>query len=273
MQDEELGRWNLGGTGEPSFVSSRPGFHPGTRVKVETRVVAGKLPRSAPVDRRSGKHRVVLSEVSLLARARKLGYWPFRLCFEEASRRGGQPKGGETVLRLGVGSAGQVTSVRLVRSKLDDPAIADCLAERSRGLALLPPPRPIAVEMSIQLWPGDVPVPLLPPAPADDATLDAQQLERDVAAAEAEFAACYGLGLERDRELWGRVQLHVALGPDGRVRSAKQAESHFPDAAVATCVLRTLRALQLKPTKNTAQSFELGLRFGALPTSTASITP
>src|SRR5262245_25434903 len=79
VHDENIARWNMGGTGDASFISNRSGYHPGTRVKVDTRVVFGSLPKKAPFDRRTGKFQSVLSEASLLARAHKYGYWPFQL--------------------------------------------------------------------------------------------------------------------------------------------------------------------------------------------------
>src|SRR5882672_4630573 len=44
VADEELARWNVGGTSDPRFASNRPGFHVAPRVMVDTLVRAGQLP-------------------------------------------------------------------------------------------------------------------------------------------------------------------------------------------------------------------------------------
>ena len=83
VHDELLARWNVGGTGDPTFISNRSNYHPGARVVVDTTVVAGRL----PVRSRHGRRRGVLSQQGLLAQSRTQGYWPFRLCFEDGLRR------------------------------------------------------------------------------------------------------------------------------------------------------------------------------------------
>jgi hypothetical protein len=264
--DELIGRWNLGGTQAPTYASNRPGFHPGTRVVVDTRVVSGRLVKRAPLDRRTGKHHVVLSETSLLVRSRKHGYWPFRLCFEDAAREKGRVKGGKTTLRFDVDARGRVKSARVVDTKLDEPSIADCLRDRAKEIELLPPPRRIGVELTVQLWPGDVRVPLLPKAPTPEPPgLDADAVESVVTARQSELQTCYAAGLARDASLWGRLQLHVTVDGKGRVLTARESESQFPDPEVVTCISRLVRGLGFSKGKSALPEFELGFRMGRLP--------
>jgi hypothetical protein len=49
--DEELARWNVGGSSDPNSISSQASYHPGTRVVVDTRPAkrrAGAPPLPAP---------------------------------------------------------------------------------------------------------------------------------------------------------------------------------------------------------------------------------
>lgn len=272
--DELLARWNLGGTSAPDFPSNRPSYHPGTRVKVETRVVSGKLPKTAPVDRRTGKHAVVLSETSLLTRSRKHGYWPYRLCFERAVQQRGKQKGGETVLRFAVDARGRVGQPVLLRTKLDATEVVECLLAETRALPLLPPPRRVQVELSVEVWPGDAALPSLPPAPADPALagpLDGEALEKALEADRGALASCYAEGLARDPGLWGRLQVHVERDARGRVTAARQSESRFPDPEVVACVLGLLKETRL-PTGG-APGFEIALRLGREPPRPAAATP
>ncbi len=55
-EDEVLAQWNVGGTGDPAFVSNRSGYHPGARVIVDTRQGAVLVPKRAI--KRTGVNRV-----------------------------------------------------------------------------------------------------------------------------------------------------------------------------------------------------------------------
>jgi len=263
-QDEAIGRWNLGGTQDPSFRSNRPGFHPGTRVIVNTRVISGKLPKTAPLNRRTGKRVVVLSVTSLLARSRKHGYWPFRLCFERAALAGATPKGGKTMLRIAVSASGKIHGARLVGTKLEDSTIAECVRDRAKEIELLPPPKRIAVQLEVELWPGDVQLPLLPPTPPDAPELDAKALQAALQQHEQQLRGCYAEGLARDASLWGRIQLHTLLEPSGSVRSVRESESRFPDSQVTRCIVGVVEKVKFPRRNSHSSHFEIGLRFGTM---------
>jgi hypothetical protein len=264
--DQQLARWNVGGTGDPEFISSRPGFHPAPRVRVDIVVVAGALQKKARVDAQSKKPDRVLSQTSLLARARKYGYWPFRLCFEEGLRKKAT-LGGKTRIRFRVNRAGRILHKRLVHTKLDDREVAQCLVEAASGIDLLPALRSIDVEASIELWRGDAPLPTLVEPPEKAPTLDHEALVPVVEASRASFEACYRAALGRDAHLWGRVELAVQLDASGIVVSATERDSHFPDKEAVTCVIETARALEFPP-KKSRPSFVLGFRFGTAPVVT-----
>ncbi|MBK7582217.1 MAG: AgmX/PglI C-terminal domain-containing protein [Myxococcales bacterium] len=273
--DEELARWNLGGTADPAFPSNRAGFHPGTRVKVDVRVTAGHLQKSAPINRRTGKRIVVLSETSLLARARKLGYWPYRLCFERALQAGDKPKAGETVLRFDVDASGRIGPPRVIRSKLTPAEVVACIVDKTRDIELLPPPRRISAELSVQLWPGDALLPSLPgkPAAATDEELDSKALLRIVEAERDALANCYAEGLGRDLRLWGRVQLHIELSQSGKVTGARETESRFPDREVSRCLTGAVSQMRFPERKLRPAAFELGVRLGREPVKPVASTP
>ncbi|HEY4104622.1 MAG TPA: hypothetical protein VGM44_12060, partial [Polyangiaceae bacterium] len=70
--DEDLARWNVGGTADPNYVSSQASFHPGTRVVVDAHFANQRKPTST---RAHG-----LDAERVQAEVRSKGYWPFRLC-------------------------------------------------------------------------------------------------------------------------------------------------------------------------------------------------
>lgn len=269
-EDETLARWNLGGSGDANHPANRPGFHPGARVRVDTKLLRGSLPKTAPFDRRRGKYRHVLSHTSLLARSRRNGYWPFRLCYEEGLRRDATIAG-RTRLSIEIATSGAVRKVRSIDSKLGDADVVRCLADAAKKLSYPPPPRGVRVELSIELWPGDAPLPRNGPPPG--ATLDAVgEVDLDesynvVATREAQLARCYARGLADDAALWGRVQLLLRLDAHGSVTSIREDESRFPDRRVTTCLRAALRDVAFPKPKGDGAQLVLGLRLGHLPDS------
>jgi hypothetical protein len=261
--DQDLARWNVGGTSDPEFISSRPGFHPAPRVKVDVVVVAGALQKKARVDPESKKPDRFLSQASLLARSRKYGYWPFRLCFETGLRKKAT-LGGKTRIRFRVNRAGRILQKRLVHTKLEDREVAQCLVDAASDIELLPALRSIDVEASIELWRGDAPLPTLVEPPEKAPTLDHETIVPVVEASRTSFEACYRSALGRDPGLWGRVELAVQLDASGVVVSATERDSQFPDKEAVACVIETARALEFRP-KKSRPSFVLGFRFGSAP--------
>jgi hypothetical protein len=270
-RDEELARWNTGGTGNPSFISNQAGYHPATRVRVDARALP-RLMKQAPLDRRTGRRARVLSEHSLVAETRKQGYWPFRLCFEDGLRSDRKIKG-ETIVRASVATTGSVSSSRLIRTRLTSKQTAECLVERVKKLELLPPPRRVDVELSIQLWPGDALLPSVGPPPGGEpehpGSLDVSRVEPALEPLRAATRDCYSAALERDTKLWGRVELRFDLDSKGRLTRATENESRFPDPSVVGCLLDRARTLKFQPPKGGPLAFVWAARLGRLPAPAA----
>lgn len=243
-QDEDLARWNVGGTGDPSFISRRAGYHPGARVVVEAKLIAGRLPQ------RSTR---VLSQLGVLAQSRSRGYWPFRICYEDALRRDPKQRG-ESRLRLSIARSGRVTRARLLRTELDRSA-GECLRMAARKLAYQPGPHSglVAVDLFVKFWPGDAPVPSIgAPAgtnPINPGTLDVAGFHEVAQRAVPDIQMCYRAGLGSDPELWGRVELLLHLAADGTLQSVVENESRFPDPEVSRCVIAAVSRLDYPPAR------------------------
>ena len=268
--DEELAVWNLGGSADPEHVSNKARFHPGVRVVVDTKLLSGRLPKRAPRGRRSK----VPSEHSVLAHARKWGYWNFRICLEEALRRQGrhQTDHGQTIIHAKINSAGKVTAARLKESELKDKQAQECLLEQTREYKPFSPApgKTLTVELSIKLWPGDAPVPLLEQLESDkrqnEGEVDLQAVREAFAAQEHRLRKCYARGLRDDEQLWGRMQLELTLEPKRqRARRVRETESHFSDRRVAKCVWQIARRVKLPAPKDSPVIVIQGIRMGTPP--------
>lgn len=276
-RDDILARWNVGGTGDPAFISNHPGYHPWPRVRVDTKILGGHLPRRAPYDRRTGHRRHVLSVARVQAEARANGYWPFRLC-SEAGLRHDQKMHGQTILRFSITARGHVVHAWLVKSKLHDDTVKSCLRRALHKLEFKPAPhRRVDVQLSVKLWPGDAPVPLIGPpdpdkAPENPGQLDVPAVQKATADVPRAVGVCYRAALERDPHLWGRIQLDVDLDAKGRVQHVAENESHFPGRSVVRCAIEALQKSRFHAAKGGSLSFVYALRLGTLaplPSTTA----
>jgi hypothetical protein len=274
-RDEELARWNVGGTRDPAFISSRPGYHPGARVQVDAEAMGTRLPERAPRDRRTGRALRVLTASALLAHLRKYGYWPYRLCFEEGLRKD-QALKGETILRADVDSNGRVVSARLLGTKLSIPSVAECLSRKTLALQVPAPGRSLRVKVGIKLWPGDAPVPSIGPpdgaALENSGRIDIAVVRTATSAITGEIAACYAAALERDPGLWGRIELRIDLDERGRVRKVAENESRFPAREVVSCAAASLQKVAFPRPSDGPISVVYAIRLGQPPES-ASLAP
>lgn len=254
--DEQLARWNLGGLSDPRYPSSRPNYHPGTRVVVD----ATAVPRTVP---RSSTRRHVFTQATLQAEARNQGYWPFRICFEQGVQV--RPSlSGQTRLALSVTSSGRVSASRVLSSELAERSAAECLARAARSLTFRrAPARRVNVELRVSLWPGDAP---LPPRTATVAPekLDGEGLTRVLDEATPALIRCCEAALARDAGLWGRVALCVHINAEGEIVKAQETESHFPDPQASECMAREISALRL-PTAGQALHVMFAARCGRPP--------
>lgn len=256
--DELVARWNMGGNGDPSYAPNLPSFHPGARVVVDTKVIYPRLPKSA----KGGK---VLTQSAVLAQARSRGYWPFRTCYE-AGLRERADLSGATRIRITIGARGGIAGARLLGSELGSASVAKCLVQRLRKLRFSPAPgRKVDVDVSIELWPGDAPLP--------ERTAGAQSLDRELERAlssflearRGELESCYAAGLSTDPKLWGRIALGGELDEQGAIRRLEERESRFPDKSVVGCVERALSAFRFEGSARS--SFVVALRFGEMPSA------
>ena len=255
--DEELARWNAGGTDDPNYPSSQASFHPGTRVVVDAHFAgrAGGKPRA------TGRG---LSAERVQAQARSKGYWPFRLCFE-AGQREQKGLGGETRVRFTISARGTVSAARLVASELHNGTSSACLVTELRKLRFSPPPaKHVEVVASIRIWPGDAELPPVsdsPPQPIDTAGgFDPAAVRVRVANRQAELTACFSEARRSDPNLWGRLALAVVLEVDGTVHRVSEVESHFPNAAAARCAAAALSTILFPSVSGKPFSFVLAMR-------------
>ncbi len=260
VADEDLARWNVGGSSDPDLPSNKPGFHPAPRVKVDT-VVRGPAPE------RSSK-KGVLSKTAVLAEARNLGYWPFRLCFEAGLRRNPKLRG-KTRLRVTLRRAGKPASVRLLSTELADREAATCLVERARSLSFTPAPRRrVTVEVSIDLSHGDAPLPGMDEVTANrGATPDLRALSRALDTRLPALARCYADALKGDPKLWGRLGIRLDVDAMGTARTIAEAGSAFPQQATAACALDAIRTPPISGEVRGPLSVVWGVRFGHPPES------
>lgn len=259
-EDESLARWNVGGTGDPDFISNRPAYHPGSRVVVDTNLVSGSLPE---------KSRHGLSQRGIVTQSRSSGYWPMRICFEDALRRNPKLRGA-TRLRVTIGRSGAIVRARLRDTELDQEA-GRCLVLAAESLAYSPGPSGVvAIDLSVKFWPGDAPVPSDGPPPGtvfeNPGRLDKATVAATFESALDSIKACYLGGLTRDQGLWGRIELEVQQAEDGTIEDVHEAGSRFPDPVVTQCLVHLVQALPLPVPPGGPLSFIQGVRFGAPPT-------
>jgi hypothetical protein len=257
-EDEELARWDLGGSSDPNSISSQASYHPGTRVVVDTR----------PAKRRPGAPALPpprgLSHERVQAQARSRGYWPFRLCFE-IGQRDKKGSGGETRVAFTIGTRGKVSAARLLDSKLENAASAACLVREVRKLEFTPAPASkLRMVASIRIYPGDAELPLAPDAAVVAALpvgeFDPEAMRARVTAKQAELDACFAEARRTDPALWGRLALSVILEIDGSVHRVTEIESHFPNPAATRCAQISLSSVVFPSVNGKPFSFVVPIR-------------
>ncbi|MET0791969.1 MAG: hypothetical protein ABW061_10655 [Polyangiaceae bacterium] len=266
--DEDLARWNIGGSADPSSPWSSASYHPGTRVVVDTRqaklragAVRGPAPRGLTLDR-------------VQATARSRGYWPFRLCFE-AGQHEKKDAGGETRVAFTIGTRGHVRAARLLDSQLGNKASAACLVREVLKLEFSPrPARALAMVASIKIWAGDAELPSVPEASAErlppGGAFDPSAMRARVVEKQAELTACFVEARRSDAKLWGRLALAVILEVDGSVHRVSEVESHFPNPSATRCAEMLVSGLLFPSVNGKPFSFVLPLRLSPDPLANTS---
>lgn len=223
VMNETLGRWNVGGCAAPTCASNRPGFHPGTRVIVETHPISPSSKR-----RDSG----LLPKIQAAFRNR--GYWLYRNCFESTARDT-QSLGGDIWLRVQV-SRGFVNQSQILSATLVQRAIASCVRDSTRTVRLSPlEKRAFTFVLRVRLFPGDVPLSPTRRQVTGVTQLNPNRFGVTMDPIRRAIEECALEGLQRDPTLWGRIALRLRVRPDGRIGDVKEDDSHFPDRAVLEC--------------------------------------
>ena len=269
--DEELARWNVGGSSDPNAISSQASYHPGTRVVVDTRPAkrrAGAPPLPPPRD---------LTHQRVQAQTRSHGYWPFRLCFERGQREK-KGSGGETRVAFTIGTRGKVSAARLLDSKLGNSASAACLVREMLKLEFAPAPaKKLRMVASIQIYPGDAELPPLPEgtvvASLPGGEFDPEATRTRVLQKQAELDACFDEARRADPALWGRLALSVILEIDGSVHRVTEVESHFPNASATRCAQVLISSLVYPNVNGKPFSFVVPLRLSPNAQSTKKTGP
>src|SRR5690606_10694670 len=135
------------------------------------------------------------------------------------------------------------------------------------------PPALVAVDLSVEFWPGDAPVPEHGPPPEatpSPGVLDADALGNVLAGALDEVRECYRQGRARDAKLWGRVELLLTQRADGTLMEAREHQSRFPDHEVAECIAECVARLDFPPPVGGALSFIVAFRLGS-PTPESAV--
>lgn len=260
--DEELARWNLGGSSQGAYPSNRAGYHPAPRVVVELKALSRALPERAP----KGSY---ASAATLLAEARNQGYWPFRLCFEQGLRENPELSG-QIQMRVRIATSGRVVSARLRGVPLRSHRTVECALRAASALTFKKrPARRVEVELGVKFWPGDAPLP-----PRDERATppwDARPATQTLAANASELARCCVEALGRDPKLWGRLAFTVRADSTGRILEGRETESRFPDRDASECMRQAFTRLPPLPTA--VSEFVLALRCGQPAGQPASPEP
>jgi hypothetical protein len=260
--DEELARWNVGGSSDVNAVSSQASYHPGTRVVVDTRAAKRRVGAPALPAPRG------LTYQGVQAQARSRGYWPFRLCFE-LGERNKRSAGGEARVAFTIGTRGKVSAARLLDSKLQ-PSVAACLVRELEKLEFNPAPKSVLrIVASIRIYPGDAELPVVPD-PALVTSLARSEFDADAARArltdkQGELEACFAEARRTDPALWGRLALSVILDIDGSVHRVTEVESRFPNAAATRCAQILVSSLVFPSVNGKPFSFVIPLRVSPNP--------
>jgi hypothetical protein len=252
VSDEVLQTWNVGGRSDSGYVSSRSSFHPATRVRIDA------IPRLSVRALRSKAGRSLAHGVT--ASLRSHGYWPFRICFESGARERADP-GGKTELRLTIASNGSVLRSRLLKTELRHHDIAICHTIAARHLRLdVPFKQKFDVDVTVAVWPGDVPLLPIPPSPPAGSTKTLRGMGESVAQHEPDILRCLQIARRQDPTLWGRLALSFELDETGHPTEIRESDSHFGDKAALACVAEKLQALVLPSVQPNSARFTAAWR-------------
>jgi hypothetical protein len=177
------------------------------------------------------------ADVQRLARAK--GYTPFRHCYEEGLRRN-QKIGGKVSLDLVLAADGSVQSAVKTASTVGDSSVDQCVAREAGHLALARPDSGTPnVAMVVTLSPGDETVAVPHAAPHADKLRDALRTRW------SGVEVCYKQGLEKHRDLGGRLEVKFKVKPNGDIVEVAEGDTHFTDGDVSKCVVGVFKGAKL----------------------------
>lgn len=197
-------------------------------------------------------------------------YWTVRRCYDPALRDA--PKlDGRAVVELVLDKTGRVTTAAQKRAKVPDTrqhktSMSDREVVRCwlRGLtgAELPRPRTpkATVALSIDVWPGDAPLPETGAA-AKPGKVELDEVARRVTAKLPELETCLVEARKERPGAWGRLALRVDIDERGAPGEIAETESTFPAASLVACATRILRELPWPAARGGVGRVTIPLRF------------
>lgn len=216
---------------QPRHATSTRPYHPDPGIIIDVASVQGAATQA---------------DVQRIARAK--GYGTVRACYEEGLRRN-QQLAGRVAVELTLQSDGTVQNAHKTSTTLSDDNVALCVAREIGRLHLADAPKsPSAdakdltsstVTMNVSLAVGDEQVAVQRPAPHADKLRDVLRGKL------ANVEACYKTGLERRRDIGGRLNVRVRATKAGEIVETGEWESRFPDVEVTRCVLSAVKAAKL----------------------------
>lgn len=248
---KELETWNQGG------LADGEAWHAAPRVVIGEPVVT--------------KGKADAHDVMRVLRAEQ--YWTVRRCYDPMLRD--SPKlDGRAVIEIVVDKSGRVTTATAKKSKVPDTRkhktamsnkeVVRCWVRGMTGIEL-PRPRSKSATMafSIDVWPGDAPMPEVGATPKPG-RIDLAVVKKRVDERVPDLTACLAAGWKEKPGAWGRLALRVDVGEDGAVSEVAETESTFPVPSVVACATRILRGLEWPKAQGGPARVTIPLRFAPM---------
>ena len=258
-------------TMQPAHVEIGDVVYLGEQAKLPPRLddaATGAMTGSPPADTTHPMPRVVISVLKLTGKvkrdsvqaAARAGYWGKVIeCYRPGALKN-QSLRGETTLSVKI-AKGTVQSARVI-TPMRDRDVSACFAKRMAGLAMPKSRGAIGATMTIEVSPGDEP---LPPLEADvergPGTLDLAHARSSLAEALPDLERCYADVRAYAPMMRGWMVARVGIDRDGRAGEAFEVMTQLPDLRLARCALHRLRKLTFDPPSGGAVRVLVPIRF------------
>lgn len=280
----ELAGWNEGGR------AAGEKWHPQPRVVISEPVVGATVePKGKNKPKKRGKDGSKTAippsgpwdTQGAMRALRRFGYAGVRRCFDAALRETPDLEG-RTVVDFEVDGAGRMVKSRASAGRAPDPrkhktsmpsaGVRNCIAEALVRVSLPPGAkgRRVHARVSVDVWPGDVPLPVAEP-PAAPGSLPPTAFSSALAPARPTMRSCFDALEKRHPGTWGRLVFRVDASPEGLLR-ASQVESTFPDGDAVVCVTKAIEAVKL-PTHPIVSRATFALRWRPIGPGTPTQPP